>query len=306
MRRVFGYVAFMVGALLLFLAPLIRFYVVPRVEKADIDVYNRSIAEGTGQYYVLSQASLSEPRLLRNITITKSDPEASSKSVFVATQFSRTVDVEAEVDIDIALETYVMDRSTGIAVHCCGEDPPKEGHTLKLPFGVEKDEVYDFYDSTARQAFPAQYVRDEDVQGLATFVFVSAVPDTVLETRGVPGFIMGRPDEPSIEVEQHYTAETTLWVEPITGAIVKGAQTSTQWFLDPTTGDEAVISDTDFVNTEDSVQQVVERIDSEASLLRLARFWIPLLAPILGAVLIGVGVWLLLREGRIERAAAES
>jgi hypothetical protein len=296
----------MVGALLLFIAPLIRFYVVPRVEKADIDVYNRSIAEGTGQYFILRQASLSEPRLLRNVTITKSDPETSSKSVFVATQFSRTVDVEADVDIDIALETYVMDRSTGEAVHCCGEDPPKEGYTLKLPFGVEKDEVYPFYDSTARKAFPAQYARDEAVQGLATFVFVSEVPDTVLETREVPGFIVGRSEEASVEVERHYTAETTLWVEPITGAIVKGGQTAMQWFQDPVTGERTVISDTDFINTEDSVQQVVERIDSEASLLRLARFWIPLFAPIAGVILLAVGLWLLLREPRVEPASPAS
>lgn len=304
MRRVTGYAAFTVGLTLVFLAPLLRFYVTPRVEKAPTDILERSVAEGTGRYFIISQATLSEPRRLRNITITKADPERSTSELFVGTQFSRTIDLDTGQDIDYSLETYVMDRRTGEAVDHPAQDPPKEGFTLKLPFGVERDQVYPFYDSTARRAFPARFVRTDEVEDLDVFVLVSEAPDTVIdEGVEVPGFIVGRPEEPTVVVDRHYTAVTTLWVEPETGAILKGAQRAMQWFEDQD-GNRTVLSETDFATTPERVREVADKIKngfaghSGLTLLRVQKIWVPIFGPVAGVILVVVGLVLLRRRVR--------
>jgi hypothetical protein len=292
-RRIVGYILFTVGWLLIFLAPLLRFYATPRVEKAPTDVYDNTVSLGSGRIFSAKTFSVEGPLPLRHDSIAKGNPKASTNEVAVISIFGKTTETRTGGAIDYAFDVYAMDRRTGYAVHCCGEKPPAEGLTLKFPFGTEKT-TYQFYDSTAHKAFPARFVREEQLEGLKTFVFQSDVPQTFLQTMFLPGFVAGMPTEPNVLAFRWYRAQTTLWVEPVTGAVIKGAQHAIQW---TTNGGKFVttLADTNFVNDRPSVRHTADQVRTKLDQLILVRFWLPLLGPVVGIVLLAVGLVLVMR-----------
>ena len=303
MRRINGYILFTVGWLLIFMAPLLRFYATPRIEKAPTDVYDNTVSFGNGRIFSAKSFSVEGPIPLRHDSIAKGNPKASTHEVAVISIFGKTSDTRNGGAIDYAFDVYAMDRRTGNAVHCCGEKPRADGVTLKFPFDTEKI-GYRFYDSTPHKAFPARYVREEEVEGLKTFVFQSDVPQTFLQTMFLPGFVAGEPTEPNVLVFRWYRAVTTLWVEPVTGAIVKGAQHAVQWV---TNGGKFIttLADTDFVNSQASVKHTADQVRSQLDQLILVRFWLPILGPVVGLILVLVGFILVMRAptGRVRTRA---
>ena len=307
MRRVIGYVLFTLGLTLLFLVPLMRLYVLPRVEKAPTDVYNVSISDGVGRYFSISEGfAYVGPRPVRNTSISKGDPEASEaagveagdeENVAVIDRFSHTVDLTAG-DIEIDQVRYVMNRRTGEAIDCCGADPPQEGHTLKFPFNVERDGSYLFWDSTTEQAFPAEYVRDEVIEGLDTYVFTVDVPATKIGDLNLPGKVAGQPDVPSVPTERMYSATYTLWVQTYTGAILKGAQVVDQWAQDPATGAlVARLAHLSLENTPATVANTASEINDKIVQLNIVKFILPVYGLIAGILLTVIG-FVLIRPPR--------
>ncbi len=292
MRRIGGYILFTVGWLLIFLSPLLRFYATPRVEKAPTDVYDNTISFGAGRIFSAKTFSVEGPIPLRHDSIAKGNPKTSTTQVAVISIFGKTSDTRTGGAIDYSFDVYAMDRRTGEAVHCCGEKPRAEGLTLKFPFNTEKG-TYQFYDSTAHKAFPARFVREEQLEGLKNYVFRSDVPQTLLKTMSLPGFIAGS-KESSVQVTRWYRAQTTLWVEPLTGAILKGEQHAVQWV---TLGDDFVttLADTNFVNSLASVKHTAAEVRTKFDQLILVRFWLPVVGPALGLVLVFVGFVLVMR-----------
>lgn len=294
MRRIGGYILFTVGWLLIFLAPLLRFYATPRVEKAPTDVYDNTISLGSGRIFSAKTFSVEGPLPLRHDSIAKGNPGASTHEVAVISIFGKTTETRTGGAIDYAFDVYAMDRRSGYAVHCCGERPRAEGLTLKFPFGTEKT-TYRFYDSTPHKAFPAHFVREEQLEGLKTYVFQSDVPQTFLQTMFLPGFVAGAPSEPNVLVFRWYRARTTLWVEPVTGAIVKGAQHAIQW---TTNGGKFIttLADTDFVNDQASIRHTAGQVKDQLDQLILVRFWLPILGPIVGLLLVLIGFIMVVRS----------
>ena len=131
MRRGVGIVLVGLGVFFVALALLLRFYVVPSLLVTPIDQFAESFAPGTGT--VFNPATLVE---------------------------------EDNVDM-VAHRTL---RTTGEAVHCCGEAvdgvPTRhEGLSYKFPFGTEK-KTYQFFDTTAKKAYPMTYKGSDQIQGL--------------------------------------------------------------------------------------------------------------------------------------------
>ena len=83
MRRAGGYVLFVLGFVLIFMAPLLRWYVVPRVEKAPTDVYSKIVSDGFGRYFSVKLLSITNTRPLQNMQIYKGNPAASTKDDIV-------------------------------------------------------------------------------------------------------------------------------------------------------------------------------------------------------------------------------
>ena len=301
MRRVFGWILLVLGFLFIFLAPFVRFYTFPRVQKVPTDVDQFVTAAGAGSYLRIKDFTYVGPTPLTNVQRLKGLPNASTDSVSVINSFYDTRDHGKT--IDYTPEVYVLDRTTGLPVHCCGELPEKQGYTLKLPFDTQKV-TYPWWDPTAKRAFPAKYVDTETLDGLSVYKFDSTANDVVIDPdQGVPGSYVGQPDQGVVHTKLMYSVDTQIWVEPTTGALIKGSQHAKRWFADQSTGQElAPASDTVFTWTPAYVQKTADDTAQQAKQLKIVKVVIPIFGPILGILLVIGGVLLLRQKPAKQKA----
>lgn len=172
-----------------------------------------------------------------------------------------------------------------------------EGLVLKFPFGTEK-KTYQFWDTTTRKAFPAKFKEVTELHGLKVYRFEQEVPKQEIPLAKpllVPGKLVGEPGRDSVEVQRTYQNHRTLWIEPVTGAIIKGREeqlaslsyngeakvTATQVKIEY---DEATVKK----NVEGAKENGVEEggYKAKAAQLNLIGFWVPLVSLILGLLLL--------------------
>jgi hypothetical protein len=285
-----------VGFLLIFLAPAIRLYAFPRIEKAPTDVFDDVVSQGSGSYLQISRFSYNGPVPLRNDQHLKGITSASSSDVAVIDQYSTVTDLTRGKVVDYTPERYVFDRVTALPVHCCGEFPRHEGYTLKLPFNLEK-KTYPLWDDTAKMAFPAVFSGTDTIDGLPVYEFKSHAENVVIDPDvSVPASYVGK-EGGGFHAQLRYTQNTTVWVEPVSGAIIKGSQQAARWFADPATGDPlALVSNTVLTWSPAYVAKTAGDIDKQVKQLRLVKVWIPIVGPALGVVLVLLALLLLRRR----------
>jgi hypothetical protein len=290
-RRIFGYAVFAVGCLLVFLGPLLYLYTKPRVEKAPIDVVDQTDSVGYARVFSGRLLYMVGPFPARNISIAEANRKVSTRDALVIRITDRAINLLTGENFNHDLTVYAMDRTTGEAVRCgCGETPGIHGFTLKLPFGTKK-RTYSFYDFTARKPFPARYVRTETLEGMSVYLFRSDVPPTQIGKLDLPGSLLGA-GKGLFSTDRWYRATTTLWVEPVTGAIIKAGQVSSQWTTYQGRFALALAS-SNFVNDRKSVADTAEEVRTKVYQLRLVELWLPFFGPVAGVVLVVVGLLLL-------------
>jgi hypothetical protein len=295
MRRIWSYVLISMGLFLIFLAPLIRLYAYPRVLKAPLDTYDVSVSPGGGSYFSAKELKVVTGRRLENVSTARGDVNAGSETVSVYDYFSATKDLDAGgAVIEASRDRFVFDRLSAEPVHCCGERPRHDGLTLKFPFNVEK-KTYDFWDGTLGDAAPATYASETTMEGLKVFVFKQHIDPSIAGTLEVGGELAGVPEMDKVIAFISYTADTTLWVEPLTGAIIKGSQHAVRK-LQYGGKEILLLADVNFTNGKASVQRTADRVRTKYFQLNLVRLWLPAFGPILGLILVVAG---LLLRGRI-------
>jgi hypothetical protein len=294
MRKVFGYILLILGLLFIFLAPFVRFYTFPRVQKVPIDVDENVAAAGHGSYLQINEFSYIGPVPLTDVQRLKGLPDQSTEHTSVINSYHDTKD--GSKTIDYIPEVYTLDRTTSLPVHCCGEVPEHQGYTLKLPFDTQKV-TYPWWDATAKHAFPARFVGEEEIDGVNTYEFRSIANNFVLDPDiGIPGSYVGQPDVGTFHAQLMYKVDTLIWVEPTTGALIKGSQSAQRWFADPASGENlAPASDTTLTWTPKYVAETAADVKQQASQLKVVKVIIPIFGPILGIILV-VGGFLLLRQ----------
>jgi hypothetical protein len=186
-----------------------------------------------------------------------------------------------------------------------------EGLVLKFPFGTEK-KTYQFWDSTTRKAFPISFKRETSLNGLKVYVFEQDVPKQNIAVLMVPGSLVGESGKDSVEVQRSYQNHRTLWIEPVTGAIIKGQEqqlASLEYNDVPkVTATQVTIAYDDATVKKNVEGAKVDGVDEggykdSAAQLHLIGFWVPLICLILGLLILGLVAFLSLRP-RIARRAA--
>ena len=173
-----------------------------------------------------------------------------------------------------------------------------EGLVLKFPFGTEK-KTYQFWDTTLRKAFPITYKETTKLDGLKVYVFEQDIPKQevpLAKPLEVPGSLVDQLGQDSVEVQRTYKNTRTLWVEPVTGAIIKGREQQLATIAydgeDKLTATKVTIAYDD-ATVKKNVKGAVENghdeggYQSKATQLHLIGFWVPLLSLILGLLLLG-------------------
>ena len=172
-----------------------------------------------------------------------------------------------------------------------------QGLVLKFPFGTEK-KTYSFWDTTLRKAFPIDFKREASLDGLKVYVFEQEIPKKDVpqaKPLEVPGSLVGDSGQDSVVVQRTYKNTRTLWVEPVTGAIIKGREqqlvTLAYQGEDKVTATQVTI-EYDAATVAKNVKGATENgiaeggYQSKAAQLHLIGVWVPLLSLILGLLLL--------------------
>jgi hypothetical protein len=306
MRRGIGIVLVGLGVFLLVLAALLRFSVVPAVAKAPL-----SPGEDSGGVTQTDQtgvaAKLFDPATLTErtdvpLTVTRftrgdvpasQTDEAKSGDLAIYDTFQRVEDNAGTVVLaDTA--RYAFNRITSELSNCCGANVDGENVEmsgivpLKFPMFTQQQN-YPYFDTSLNEGVDAVFQGEETVEGLPVYKFIVTVEPTQTGTIEVPGDLVGSP-LPNFVAPRFYSNVLTLWVEPSTGAIVKGESVQLQTLRGPDNQDKITIIDAVIGTTPEEITEGVNYAKSQASLLALLNNTVPLVAGIVGLVLLVLGI----------------
>jgi hypothetical protein len=314
MKRGLGIVAIGLGVFLFVLAGLLRFTVVPAVAKAPL-----SPGDSTGGIVQTDQsgvaARLFDPATLTERTdvpltatrFTRGDvpasqtTEALADDLAVYESFLRVEDNTGTV-VTASTVRVAFNRVTSELSNCCGANfDGKEIefsgiNPLKFPM-FTKPQDYNYFDSTIEEAVPITYVGTEDLEGLSVYRFEQSLDARRIGELEVPGDLLDWP-LPTYRAPRFYANERVLWVEPTTGAIVKGEERQIQTLRGPDGSDAITIIDAVIGTTSEEVSKGVDTAGSLSRTINLLNSTAPIIAGILGVILVIVGIVLVAMGGR--------
>jgi hypothetical protein len=289
------------GFFLVFSSLFVRFYAYPRLEKAPLNQYAQPVATGTGTYFNRETLKEVTGAQLQNIRVVKGDAKAGNATTAVWDSWSVTKDLGIPAGLPISglltadQERVAMDRVTGESKHCCGETPPHSGLTFKFPFNTQK-RTYSFWDTTAKQAFPANFTGTERINGLLTYRFEQRFDNVRLQTVEVSGAQARQPGVATVPATVVYGNVKTLWVEPRTGIIVKAGQDVRQ-VLQTDDGQQLLtVVNAQLVYDANTVNGNADDAKKAISQLRAIQWVLPIGALVVGVIAILIGVVLIGRH----------
>lgn len=287
MRKFLGPVLIGVGAFLLTTALLLLLWVPGQVKRTPLDVDSVTRLSGEAAY-------LSEPKgPVKAMSHTVVDAKASTGDVVVFDNFSCLVrdpdgnapdcvggEQEGSRLIKAGTDRFATDRRTAESVDAkkyAGADAVQhEGLVNKFPFDVRK-KTYTFWDGLIGRAVDATYQGQESLNGLNVYRFNVKVENESAEiASGVQGV---------------YSDDKTLWIDPVTGSIIKQAETQKRQLP---TGDNALDLKLEF--TPETVAKNVDSAKASGSQLRTLGA-IPPIALVLGLLFLVGGLLVGRRPG---------
>ncbi len=310
MRRVLGGAALLVGALLIVLG-LMAPSLYTTLATVPLNQTSTSISAGEDMSVVrLSKEQGFQPLTGVRVTSTRKvlgiPGKATDNNAFWQTGVTSSVDGYG--GISFSDEGVSIDRVSGEATNCCGDyqradgtpEAPGEmvpvthqGLYFKFPFDVQQ-QTYQWWDGDLDRAMPINFVRTEDLKGLTTYVFEQKLgPEVVGHNDGIPGDAFGSATPVSADLV--YENTRTLWVEPVTGVIIKGQEQVNKRF--EAAGLTSVGATVGTIGFDDAtIQENVTTWSSKASALKFVKGPLRPLGLVLGLLLAGVGLWVLLTE----------
>ena len=292
MRKIVVPVLVALGVFSLLSAALFRFYAPSRVEKAPLDLKVQQTAVGPAKIYNAAAGKVEDVELMATRQVV-ADSEASDSKVAV---MQVTLCIVKVIDnppycgdnpddpriVRIIVDRAPADRKTGLAVNdpkygenIDGAAVRHVGLTYKFPFHAKKT-TYKFFDVNSKQAADARFIGTDKVKGLDTYKYEAVIKDVPLELgAGIPGL---------------YSDTRVVWVEPRTGAIVKGTQHQVR-----TTTTGTTVLEADLAFTEATIDRQSKLAKDGLSQLRLLTVIMPLVL-LLVALLAFAGAFLLHRR----------
>ncbi len=228
------------------------------------------------------------------------------------------------------VDTVTVNRKTALAVsddsHPGGyvqkprgvgdENPPTamplrhEGLAYRFPFNTER-KTYPYFDPIAQKPFDANYEGEEDVNGLSTYRFTQNVgvnsegklvapiaypslyggnEDGKITTSAAMWGVPGEPNE-QITMTRYYTAKRTLWVDPVSGTIVKETEQAHHYYARDALKPEVTLVDYKLTSTQETVESQVNSARDERDRVALWSRVLPITFTAIGVIaLIGGGV----------------
>jgi len=321
-RKTLGLVLVGLGALLLVIAPLLKWYVAPRAEVTPLACTGTTLCDGgvslspsagmaatlfdAGALKSVTNVSLvSTSRYRTDVAASHGADNRTVFEVFQSVNASPASQISAPDGlVDASTSRYAFDGHTSDMINCCNANlsgTPITDFTgmvpFKFPFNVAQ-KSYPYFDSTLGKPVTIEFKGTATLQGLKVYKFSQTIPPTQYATLEVPGSLVGQPDQPSVKAPRFYTNERTVWVEPTTGSVVNGTEHQRQTLRGSDGTDQLVLLDATLSFTPENVRGSVDAAKSGANKINLIGSTLPLICLILGLVLLLLGLYFALgRQG---------
>ena len=290
-----------VGAFILTMGLLFRFYAYPKLAVAPLDQNTTQVVQDPNAKFF--DADNVEPssgeltttaRIIGDPAASKEASEETGKDVAVWNSGQVSDNNADNMPMDGSTEVLVFDRHTGEAINCCGEsrngeEVERDGLLVKFPFDTKPVDTYRWWDSTVGKSFPVEFVGEETLQGMDVYKFTQEVPLTKYSTRELPGALFGgAPSSGAVEADRYYSNTRTFWVEPVTGVVLDRVEDQFQEFRH--NGETLTALETTSKFTEETVDKNVEEYKSKSAQLDMVHSTLPLIFTALGLLLLLVGL----------------
>ena len=248
MRRVFGVTLTGLGAFLIVLAAMCRFYLPGQVVKFPLNEYSVSTLTGTNVSY-FSQKTGAEVNgaSVRAISTVQGDVAAGSSSTAVWNDITGVFDVtkSPQAPISYTTQRFAFDRRTGVLVNCCGAEvgtarPHFTGQGYVWPIGTQP-QTYQVFNTSLMKPEPFNDIGTATVDGLSVDVFIQPITNQKVGTVTLPGSLVGIADQATVTLPEYLTATNTYYVDPVTGAPVKVVEAQNETLENPSTGGTALV-----------------------------------------------------------------
>lgn len=313
MRRVIGLTMAGLGAFLIAAALLVRTYVGGQLIKFPLNEYVKTTLFAHNVSY-FSPALVKNVRgaTIRVTDTIKGDQKAGTPSVTVWNEFTYLYDTTNHKEYAVSTRRAAFDRRTAQLVDCCG-DSVNGNSTIRqtgvsgyvFPFSTQK-KTYQVYDTNLDRPMPTRYEGTTTIDGFTVYRFVEHVAPTQAGSQKVPGSLVGI-HQSMVTLPEIYTATNTDWVDPETGGVVYTTQDQKLTLQDSTGQQRLLLFDGDIIMSPPSEAQAVHLDSTGRNELHWFRNLIPMLAGVIGAVLLVAGILLawLKRRGQRDRASEE-
>lgn len=294
MRKVATAALILVGVFCIVLAGLLRFYAPSRAEKTPLNLDIMQVA--TGPAKILNSATGQQEDTTLNATRrVRTDSVASDSKVTVVQEtlcivkaIGNPPECVNDQDAQQRLVSFTTDRVAADRKSAESVNDPKYaenvngdtsvkhvGLTYKWPFNAKK-QTYKFYDPVSEQAPDAKFIGTQKLQGLNLYMYEATIDNIDLPVGpGIPG---------------KYSDTRTVWVDPVTGVIVKGVEHQTRTLADGTPA-----LDTTLTFTDQAIKDQAKQAKDGRSKITQLTVTLPLILLVLGLIALG-GAFALLRR----------
>jgi hypothetical protein len=328
-RRVLPLVLVGLGVFLLVLAIMLPTYAKGKLAITPLKSESTTVSDGPNAT-VLVPSSLADDvpgaqvdegvNLLNQRYVSVEDPSNDKLMTWQAGFSTLRTDKSDETGLlEASVDRVTVDRKTQVPV----DDPvatfqslegappielPRTGFQYKFPFNLDPNEQHYYFDLNSRTEVPMVFMEQTELAGLKVDHYQQIIPVTDLaaaqpeqenhkltmpaEMWGVPG------GDVPITMKRYYENVRDLWIEPVTGNIIKGAEQMHQFYSRNGQAAEIEIIKVTFTFTDDSIANQAAMSKAGLDQLNLIGRTLPIGLGILGLISLGAGLFLGLRKGK--------
>ena len=297
MRAIIGPVLSFLGAFLIAVALLAKFYMGDALLKTPINVRETISLDGTAQTPD-AKGRIQDVKVLAWSIYHTNTKYSDSKVASFQNSQCLVVDVGDPTGcvssddpqnrlLSATTDNFATDRRTAESVndpaHLPAGSTPHEGVINKWPFLAEK-KTYTFWDDGTQQGVPATYAGTDTLDGHSVYVYDAQVPKTKIEVAaGVKGY---------------YTDDKQIYVDQMTGSVLdqREHQVRTDLHGNP-------VIDLRIAFTDAQVKKLVDDAKANDSQLKLIRTTLPIVGLVVGIPVLLLGLFLTVRNRRTRRTA---
>ncbi|MCV7087588.1 DUF3068 domain-containing protein [Mycolicibacter hiberniae] len=187
---------------------------------------------------------------------------------------------------------------------------PHEGLSYRFPFDTKK-QSYQYFDPIAQKAYEANYEGEDDVNGLTTYRFLQNVgydeDGSLNEPIRYPSLyghdedgeitaparmwnIEGADPDEDITMTRYYAAQRTMWVDPVSGTIVKSKVHANHYYARDPLKPEVALVDYTITSSEETIEAQVDAARNERDRLALWSRVLPITFTAAGLICLLSGV----------------